>query len=124
MQEFCGASNSHVSHPQSTRRPWPPVTGKQNSASLASEKGMSRERHLRSHGWKTIVVATSFAVTVGIIGFRTVSAAPPQHAQVIQASATIGNSGQSAPKIPAPGTALYQAKRGDTVISVARHYLP
>ena len=114
----------NVPHPHSTRRPWPHVTGKQNSASVASGKAMSREKNVRGYGLKTIVVAVSLAVTIGIIGFRTVSAAPPQRAQVIQASATIGSSVQVAPKIPAPGTALYEAKRGDTVISVARHYLP
>ena len=75
----------NVPHPQSTRRPWPPVTGKQNSASVASGKAMSLEKNVRGYGLKTIVVAVSLAVTIGIIGFRTVSAAPPQRAQVIQA---------------------------------------
>jgi hypothetical protein len=85
---------------------------------------MSLEKNVRGYGLKTIVVAVFLAVTIAIIGFRTVSAAPPQRAQVVQASATIGSTAQVSPKIPAPGTALYEAKRGDTVISVARHYLP
>src|SRR5437667_6622548 len=84
---------------------------------------MSPEKNVRGYGLKTIVVAVFFALAVGIIGFRTVSAAPPQQAQVVPASATVGSTGSIAPKIPAPGTALYEAKRGDTVISVARHYL-
>jgi hypothetical protein len=82
------------------------------------------EKNVRGYGLKTIVVAVSLALAVGIIGFRTVSAAPPQQAQVVPASATIGSSLSATPRVPAPGTALYQAKRGDTVISVARHYLP
>src|SRR6266496_1289066 len=123
MQDSCGPSNSHVLYPYSTRRPWPPVTGEQNSASLASGKAMSLEKNVRGLGLKTIVVAALLALAVGIIGFRTVSAAPPQQAQIVPANATVGSPGSIASKIPAPGTALYEAKRGDTVISVARHYL-
>jgi len=85
---------------------------------------MSLEKNVRGYGLKTLAVAIFLALAIGIIGFRTVSAAPPQKAQVLPASATIANSTMPAPKTPAPGTALYQAKRGDTVISVARHYLP
>ena len=124
MREVHGACSSHLPNTQLTRRPWPPVTSKQNSASVASGKAISLEKNVRSYGLKTVVVAVSLALAVGIIGFRTVSAAPPQQAQVVPASATIGSSALAAPKVPAPGTALYEAKRGDTVISVARHYLP
>src|SRR5437867_3183190 len=116
MQEVRGACNSHVPNPQLTRRPWPPVTSKQNSASVASGKAMSVEKNVRGYGLKTIVVAVFLALTVGIIGYRTVSAAPPQQPQVVPASATIGSSASVAPRVPAPGTALYEARRGDTVI--------
>ncbi len=83
---------------------------------------MPRGRNLPTLGLKTILFAVFLAAAVGAIGFRTVHASPPQGAHVLPASATIGN--PTAPKIPAPGTALYDAKRGDAVISVARHYLP
>ena len=79
---------------------------------------------MRRHGLKAIGIAVGLAVAVGFVGFRNVDAASGQKAQLVPASATVGSSAAGAPKIPAPGTALYTAKRGDTVISVARHYLP
>src|SRR5690349_2519244 len=82
---------------------------------------MSLERNLRNHRSKAIFFAAVLAVAVALIGFRTVNAAPPHDAKVVPVSAT--TSTPTSPKIPAPGTALYQAKRGDTVISVARKYL-
>lgn len=67
-----------------------------------------------------ILFAAILAAVVAVIGFRSVDAAQPGDPKVVPATATIS----AAPKIPAPGTAFYQAKRGDTVISVARQYLP
>jgi len=50
------------------------------------------------------------------------AAAGPQAAQLIPATITT-NQTQPALKLPAAGTALYETRRGDTVISVSRHYL-
>ena len=85
---------------------------------------MSLERNLRNQRSKMIFFAMILALAVAVIGFRTVNAAQPGDAKVVPASANIASSAPIAPKIPAPGTAFYQAKRGDTVISVARKYLP
>jgi len=84
---------------------------------------MSLERILRNHRSKAIFFAAILAVAVAVIGFRTVDAAQPHDAKLVPASATLPSSTPTTPKIPAPGTALYQAKRGDSVISVARKYL-
>jgi LysM repeat protein len=84
---------------------------------------MSLERNLRNHRSKTILFAALLAVALAVIGFRTVDAAQPHDAKVVPASVTLPASTPTTPKVPAPGTALYQAKRGDTVISVARKYL-
>ena len=84
---------------------------------------MSLERNLRNYRSKTIFFAIILAVAVAVIGFRTVDAAQPRDAKVVPANATLPTSTPTTPKVPAPGTALYQAKRGDTVISVARKYL-
>jgi hypothetical protein len=85
---------------------------------------MSLERNLRNRQPKTILFAAVLGVAVAVIGFRTVDAAQPGDGKVLPASAPITTSGLATPRIPFPGTALYQAKRGDTVISVARKYLP
>jgi hypothetical protein len=85
---------------------------------------MSLERNVRNKRSKTIFFAAILAVVVAVIGFRTVDAAQPGDAKVVPASATIAAPAATTPKIPSPGTALYQARRGDTVISVARRYLP
>ncbi len=84
---------------------------------------MSLERNLRTHWSKTIPLFLALAVAIALIGFRTVNAAPSHDAKVVPASATLTTSTPTTPKIPAPGTALYQAKRGDTVVSIARKYL-
>jgi hypothetical protein len=84
---------------------------------------MSLERNLPSHRSKTIFFAAILAVAVAVIGFRTVDAAQPRNAKVVPASVTLPASTPTTPKVPAPGMAFYQAKRGDTVISVARKYL-
>jgi hypothetical protein len=84
---------------------------------------MSLERNLRNYRSKTIFFAIILAVAVAVIGFRTVDAAQPRDAKVVPANVTLPTSTPTTPKVPTPGTALYQAKRGDTVISVARKYL-
>src|SRR5947208_1319901 len=64
------------------------------------------------------------AIGLGALHLRTVkAAAEPQSAQLIAAKATIPSAPAASPKLPAPGTALYETHRGDTVISVARRYL-
>jgi len=85
---------------------------------------MSLERNLRNQRSKAIFFAAILAVVLAVIGFRTVNAAQPSDGKVLSASATITTSASPAAKLPVPGTAFYQAKRGDTVISVARKYLP
>jgi phage tail protein X len=83
---------------------------------------MSLERNLRQHGLKILFLAVFVACGTVIIGFHRVDAAQPQGAQLVPANVTIGQP-SLAPKIPAPGTAFYETKRGDTVVSVARRYL-
>jgi hypothetical protein len=85
---------------------------------------MSGEKIVRAHRSKAIVITVGLAVAVGFVGFRKVSAASSQKPDLVQASTTLRGSTATATRMPAPGTALYTAKRGDTVISVARHYLP
>jgi len=85
---------------------------------------MSLERNLRNQRSKTIFFAAILAVVLAVIGFRTVDAAQTNDGNVLSASATITTSASTTAKLPVPGTAFYQAKRGDTVISVARKYLP
>ena len=60
-----------------------------------------------------------------MIHLRTVTAAAEPQAQLVPAKATIASSRPDVARIkpPEPGTALYETRRGDTVISVARHYL-
>lgn len=60
----------------------------------------------------------------GLFHLHTVKAAAgPQSAQLIPAKVTTTNNAMPVPKLPAPGTTFYETRRGDTVISVARHYL-
>jgi phage tail protein X len=88
---------------------------------------MSLEKDLRRHGFH---LAFALVMVLSIFTFshlRTVDAeARPQGAQLVAAKATISNNpagGIPIPKLPAPGTVFYEAKRGDTVISVARHFI-
>ena len=83
---------------------------------------MSLEKNLRQHGLKLFVVAAATVCVLGLITFHSVDAASPQQAKLVAASAPVSQS-RLAPKIPAPGTAIYETHRGDTVISVSRHYL-
>jgi len=79
---------------------------------------------LRRQGMNLFLVLGAGAIGLGALHLRTVkAAAEPQSAQLIAAKATIPSAPAASPKLPAPGTALYETHRGDTVISVARHYL-
>jgi hypothetical protein len=83
---------------------------------------MSLEKNLRQHGSKLLVVAVCLAFGLGLIDRRSVNAAA-QAPHLVPASATTSPALVPAPKLPLPGTALYETHRGDTVISVARHYI-
>jgi len=73
---------------------------------------------------KLMMVLATLVFGVGLINFRTADAdAQPQHSQLVETSVTVSKPVPPAPHIPAPGTDLYETKRGDTVVSVARHYL-
>ncbi len=85
---------------------------------------MSLEKSLRQHGLKLLLVAAGVALGLGLFQLRSVTAAAePQGTQLVEAKTTLANPALPAPKLPAPGTALYEAHRGDTVIAVSRHYL-
>src|ERR1051326_3202291 len=83
---------------------------------------MSLEKNLRQHDLKVFLVAVATICVLGIINFHSIDAASPQGAKLVAASAPISEP-SLAPKIRAPGTALYETRRGDRVISVTRHYL-
>jgi phage tail protein X len=79
---------------------------------------------LRRHGLKLLTVAAGLVIGLGLLNFRTVkAAAEPQHAQLVETNVTVKHPEAPAPKTPAAGTAFYETRRGDTVVSVARHYL-
>ena len=85
---------------------------------------MSLEKNLRRHGLKLLLGGGFFAFGLGLNHFRVVqAAAEPQHGQLIQTSVAVNSPAVPAPRIPSPGTTLYETRRGDTVVSVARHYL-
>ena len=66
-----------------------------------------------------------FAFGLALLDFKTIgAAAQSQGAKLVPANVVVNNATPPAPKLAAPGTALYETRRGDTVISVARHYLP
>jgi hypothetical protein len=83
---------------------------------------MSLTKNFRRHGSKIAVAAGSIALALGPINYRTTKAAA-QAAQLVPASVAVAPKLPPTPKLPLPGTALYEARRGDTVISVSRHYL-
>ena len=65
------------------------------------------------------------AFGLSLMHLRTLkAAAAPQTAKLVPATATTVSSQIPAPRLPEPGTVFYETRRGDTVISVARHYLP
>jgi hypothetical protein len=103
--------------PTVTTRNWPA------DFSVSSIKTtMSLEKNLRRHTPKLLFTVLCFAVGFGVIEFRTIRAAA-QGPQLVPASATLGSPSVPLPRLPLPGTALYETHRGDTVISVARNYL-
>jgi hypothetical protein len=83
---------------------------------------MSLERNLRLYVLKLLVAAVVAAFVLGLLDYRTIRAAA-QSPQLVKTSATRVAPSVPAPKIPPPGTVFYEARRGDTVISVARRYL-
>jgi hypothetical protein len=101
-----------------TTRNWRPET---SAASIL--ESCSLERNLSQHAYKLVLLATGIASVLGLITLRDVGAAQPQQAKLVTASAPISQPPSMTPKIPAPGTALYETRRGDTVVSVARRYL-
>lgn len=73
---------------------------------------------------KFLMLAATLVFGVGVTNFRTDKAvAESHHPKLVEASVTVSKPVPPAPRIAAPGTALYEARRGDTVVSVARHYL-
>ena len=88
---------------------------------------MSLGKNLRQKTTYYVVLLAGAISGLAISHLRTVKAeAGSQGAQIIAAKATLSNNPAAnipIPKLPAPGTALYEARPGDTVISVARHYL-
>src|SRR5581483_4331902 len=107
-----------------SRRSWSAVTSYQNSASVASNKTMSLEKNLHRRQLNLYLVLGVAAFGFGLMHLRTVKAAAAQQsAQLIPATATTVTSQSPTPKLPEPGTSFYETRRGDTVISVARHYL-
>ena len=81
--------------------------------------------NFRQHGAK--LVATSAAIGLAFLVIQlcpATLAAQSGGARLVEAKATSGNAIQPALKVPLSGTAFYETRRGDTVISVARHYLP
>jgi hypothetical protein len=76
---------------------------------------------------KFLMIVATLVFGVGVTNFRTdIAVAQPQQAlrpQLVEASVAVSKPVPPAPKIAAPGTALYETKRGDTVVAVARHYV-
>jgi len=86
---------------------------------------MAREENLRAHGPKLLIAGVCIAFALAGIEFRTIQVtAQSKGATLLPATAVVNPSNPPAPRIAAPGTALYETRRGDTVIAVARHYLP
>src|SRR5215472_735999 len=83
---------------------------------------MSLNKNLRLHNSKLLIIWACSALALGLISYRTIKAAA-QAPQLVPASGTLGTNSPPAARLLVPGTALYETHRGDTVISVARHYL-
>ncbi|HEX6803754.1 MAG TPA: putative glycoside hydrolase [Terriglobales bacterium] len=85
---------------------------------------MSQEKNLRPFGSKLLIAGACVAFILSAIEFRTIQvSAQAKGAKLVPATAVVQPSNPPAPRIPAPGTALYDTRRGDTVISVARRYV-
>jgi hypothetical protein len=81
----------------------------------------------RRQAVKLLAATAAIALAFPLIQFwPTQAAAQSNAARLVETKATTGNSIQPALalRVPQPGTAFYETRRGDTVISVARHYLP
>ncbi|MBV9183239.1 MAG: LysM peptidoglycan-binding domain-containing protein [Acidobacteria bacterium] len=85
---------------------------------------MSLEKNLRQYGTKLLLASAAMGLAVCFFELRSLGAADqPGDARMVEAKATTGTSSQLSLRTPTPGTAIYETRRGDTVISVARHYL-
>jgi len=85
---------------------------------------MFLEKNLHRRQLNLFLVLGVAAFGLGIMHLRTVKAAAAQQtAKLVPATATTATGQMPTPKLPEPGTTFYEARRGDTVISVARHYL-
>jgi hypothetical protein len=112
-----------------TRRNW---HAKRPPASI-HERALSTENNLRRLGLLSITIVLCLACSAGL--WRILSAIPAAAAQA-QTPALLRTSNPPVPASPKapdgsalavdlpPGSALYTAKRGDSIVSVAHHYLP
>ena len=87
---------------------------------------MSLEKNLHQYGTKLLLGGAIIGLAVCFFAIHSLNAADqPGDTRVVEAKATTGTSSQLALRNFAPGTTTtYETRRGDTVISVARHYLP
>ncbi|MBV9341563.1 MAG: hypothetical protein JO159_11820 [Acidobacteria bacterium] len=84
---------------------------------------MTLDKDSRQHGAKLLAAAAT-VLALSVIQFAATRAVAQSAARLVEAKATGAGSVQPAPRTPQPGTAVYETRRGDTVISVARYYLP
>jgi hypothetical protein len=86
---------------------------------------MSLEKNLHQYGTKLLLGGTTIGLAVCLFAIHSLNAADqPGDTRMVDAKATTGSSLQLGLRTLAPGTTTYETRRGDTVISVARHYLP
>ena len=86
---------------------------------------MSLEKNLHQYGTKLLLGGATIGLAVCFCTIHSLNAADqPGDTRVVEAKATTGTSSQLALRPLTPGTTTYETRRGDTVISVARHYLP
>ena len=85
---------------------------------------MSVEKNLHQYGTKLLLAVATIGLAVCFFALHSLNAAEQTgDARVVEAKATSASTSQLAPRTLVPGTTLYETRRGDTVISVARHYL-
>src|SRR6185312_3176698 len=110
---------------------WPDVTGGPLWASLASVETVTEHTLRRIN--LILLAITAFSSLLFLV-WRNGLAVPTAEAQTAKSPQLVRTSETSIPKakppeglvpppIAPPGSALYTAKRGDSVIAVARHYL-
>src|ERR1700740_1192677 len=86
---------------------------------------MSPEKNLYRRQLNLFLVLGVAAFGLGLMHLRTVKAAgAPQKGKLVPGKAPPVTTQIPGPTLPEPGTTFYETRRGDTVISVARHYLP